>query len=156
MSERLGSEELARHRTLLAFELEVVSQKVQRFGWLDMAREVKDRLTQEWVDCLDPFPIAEVKRGISDCLDADHRKCPTEQAVRVAIQRHRAAAVRKAPKDTAEPQEATRDFSDEAVAARRALSAELLGGVAQSVSAPKPQSEAETQRNINAAKKVGE
>ena len=81
----------------MAFELDVVSQKVQRFGWGDMAKAMKDRLTEDWVSVLGEFPLAEVKRAIGDCLEVDP-KCPTEQAVKVAIQKRRAAAMQRASK----------------------------------------------------------
>ena len=98
VSERLGLEQAAQNRTLLAFELDVVSQKVQRFGWGDMAKAMKDRLTEDWVSVLGEFPLAEVKRAIGDCLEADPKKCPTEQAVKVAIQKRRAAAMQRVSK----------------------------------------------------------
>ena len=82
----------------MAFELDVVSQKVQRFGWGDMAKAMKDRLTEDWVSVLGEFPLAEVKRAIGDCLESDPKKCPTEQAVKVAIQKRRAAAMQRVSK----------------------------------------------------------
>jgi hypothetical protein len=103
VSERYGSEQLDQHRAILAFELDVVSQKVQRFGWHDMASQMKDRLTKDWVDCLEPYPFPEVKRGIADCLEVDPKKCPTEQAVRLAIHKRRAKAIRES--ESIEPEQ---------------------------------------------------
>lgn len=116
MSERCDPQQEAQNAALVAFELDAVSEKVSRFGWRDMDPRMKDRLTDDWVDVLRAFPIAEVRRGIGDCLDARPRDCPTEQAVKAAIMKRRGKAVDKTPKPIPQKppsEEETRDYKAE-------------------------------------------
>ena len=116
VSERCDPPQEAQNAALVAFELDAVSEKVSRFGWRDMDPRMKDRLTDDWVDVLRAFPIAEVKRGIGDCLDARPRDCPTEQAVKAAIMKRRGKAVDRTPKripQQAPTSEEARDYKAE-------------------------------------------
>lgn len=126
LNERCDQQQEAQNAALVAFELDAVSEKVSRFGWRDMDPRMKDRLTDDWVDVLRVFPIAEVKRGIGDCLDARPRDCPTEQAVKAAIMKRRGKAVDRTPKLI--PQQAPASEVSEADKAHRAqVAAEVMG-----------------------------
>ena len=125
VSERCDQQQEAQNAALVAFELNIVSLKVGRFGWEQMDPAFKDRLSDDWVDVLRPFPIAEVKRGIGDCLDARPRDCPTEQAVKAAIMKRRGLAVNKTPKPIPQ-QEAPSAVNDDDKAHRAAVSAEMM------------------------------
>jgi len=98
VSERCGLEADQKNRTLLAFELEVVSVKLDRFGWSDLSQAMKDRLTADWVDVLSAYDVREVKRGIADCLSSKP-KMPTEYEVKAKVEAYRAAAFRRAAPD---------------------------------------------------------
>ena len=127
VSERCDQQQEAQNAALISFELNIVSLKVGRFGWEQMDPAFKDRLSDDWVDVLRVFPIAEVKRGIGDCLEAFPRVCPTEQAVKAAIMKRRAKAVAKTPK--AIPQQApTADITDEDRAERKEAAARIMAG----------------------------
>ena len=124
VSERCDPPQEAQNAALVAFELDAVSEKVSRFGWRDMDPRMKDRLTDDWVDVLRAFPIAEVKRGIGDCLDARPRDCPTEQAVKAAIMKRRGKAVDRTPKPSPQQAPASKVSADDK-ADRKAESAKI-------------------------------
>jgi hypothetical protein len=129
VNERCDPQQEAQNAALVAFELNIVSLKVGRFGWEQMDPAFKDRLSDDWVDVLRVFPIAEVKRGIGDCLEAFPRVCPTEQAVKAAIMKRRAKAVAKTPKAIPPPEPTnpeTRDYKAES----DRIMAEVMGRTA--------------------------
>ena len=127
VNERCDPQQEAQNAALVAFELNIVSLKVGRFGWEQMDPAFKDRLSDDWVDVLRVFPIAEVKRGIGDCLEAFPRVCPTEQAVKAAIMKRRAKAVAKTPKAIPQP-EPTADITDAERAERKDAAARIMAG----------------------------
>ena len=125
VNEQCSQQQEAQNAALVSFELNIVSLKVGRFGWEQMDPAFKSRLSDDWTDVLRPFPIAEVRRGIGDCLDAFPRACPTEQAVRAAIMKRRSDAVARTPKRI--PQQAPPSEVSEADKARRAkVAAEVM------------------------------
>ena len=78
----LGSQDLARHRAMVAFELEVMAKKLDRFGWdRDRDTPAQDRLILDWMDTLQDYPLDEIKRGITACLDAKPNRVPNERDV---------------------------------------------------------------------------
>lgn len=104
MTERCGLQAAQENEALIAFELEVVSVKLDRFGWSALSQAMKDRLTADWVDVLGGYDAREVKRGIADCLSSKP-KTPNEYEVKAAIEAYRASAMRRAaPDPTPEPQ----------------------------------------------------
>ncbi len=96
LSERVSPQQEAQNAMAVNFELEVVSTKVDRFGWRDLSGAMKQRLGDDWTRVLRVFPVAEVRRGISDCLDDNPRRCPNEHEVRAKIIKRRGAAMQKA------------------------------------------------------------
>ena len=105
VSERSGLEAAQKNRTLLAFELEVVSVKLDRFGWSGLSQAMKDRLTADWVDVLGAYDVREVKRAIADCLSSKP-KMPTEYEVKSKVEAYRGDAVRRAVPDVSpEPEQ---------------------------------------------------
>lgn len=130
VSERYGSDQYQQNRTLICFELEIASRKVDRFGWDALDDAVKDRLTQDWADVLDRFPLAEVQRGIGDRFGVKPSKCPNEYEVKAAIDARRAKALRDRPQPA--PPEAAKDRG---TAEERQAAAEAI--LAQTGFAPK-------------------
>lgn len=120
--------------------------KLDRFGWSGLSQAMKDRLTADWVDVLGAYDVREVKRAIADCLSSKP-KMPTEHEVKAKVEAYRADAVRRAVPDVSPEPEQPRDYSPEALAARRALSAELLGNSAKRI--PRSHGEAVAQRNAS-------
>lgn len=127
VKERFGSQQEEQNAALVAFELNIVSLKVGRFGWEQMDAGFKDRLTADWVSVLEDFPINEVRRGIGDCLEEFPRTCPTEHAVKAAIMARRSKAIRSAPKPP-QPEPPRQELTDEERAQRKAFAEKVLNG----------------------------
>lgn len=73
----LGSQALAKHRAMLALELEVMAKKVDRFGWdRDRGTAAHDRLITDWMDALADYPLQEVQ----DACRAWVKKRPEKMA----------------------------------------------------------------------------
>lgn len=125
VKEQFSPQEEAQNAALVSFELNIVSLKVSRFGWEQMDKGFKQRLSDDWTDVLRHFPIAEVRRGIGDCLTANERTCPTEQAVRAAIMARRAKAIARTPKPIPQ-QEPPSEVSAKDKERRAAVSAEMM------------------------------
>lgn len=90
------------------FELEVVSIKFGRYNWTNLPEKIKQRLLDDWTDVLRVFPVAEVRRGIRDCLEVKPDRCPNEHQVRAAIMKRRGKAAQKAaPAPAPQEQEAS-------------------------------------------------
>lgn len=132
--------------------LEVASAKIDRFGWDRMDDKLKDQLCGDWCDILKGFTLDEVRAGVADVFaeTSGRLRSINEYQVKAAIEKRHALIVKSLPSQT-EPDPGW-DLSPEAVARRRALAAELLSSSTDGLRAPKPQSEAETQAKINAAK----
>lgn len=132
--------------------LEVASKKIDRFGWDRMATGLKDEMTGDWLDLLFPFTLAEVKQGVFDLFEASNGKLKSinEFQVRDCIRKRHSKAVALLPKSTPAYEPAIP--IDAAERARRAaVVADTLGpGAVKRM--PREQSEAQTQRNINAAR----
>ncbi len=129
MGERFGQQKEFENAALVSFELEVVSTKVDRFGWRDLSQDMKQRLSDDWTSALRDYPIAEVKRGISDCLDENPRRCPNEHEVKAKVIKRRGQAMAKAPKQPeliAKSEVTEGDKAERAEAARRIMK-EVMG-----------------------------
>lgn len=135
VSARCDPQQEAQNAALVAFELDAVSEKVSRFGWRDMDPRMKDRLTDDWVDVLREYPIAEVRRGISDCLDLQSR-CPTENEVKAAVMRRRRMALERTPA-IPEPSEPLVQITDEERAERKRFSDNVVKGAGYALNVKK-------------------
>lgn len=131
VKERFDPQQEAQNAAVVAFELEVVSTKVDRFGWRDLSERMKQRLIDDWTDVLRKYPIAEVRRGIGDCLKDNPKRCPNEHEVEAKVIKRRAEAMERLPR-TAPPTEERAEITDEERAARKAgaeqILAEVFGG----------------------------
>ncbi len=82
----LGSQALMEHRALLGLELEVVSRKLDRYGWdKEQGSVVQNRLISDWMDALQDYPLTEVQEAIKACLDEKPGRTPNERDVRLKI-----------------------------------------------------------------------
>lgn len=89
----------------MAFELEVLSKKVDRFGWeRDRGTPAQDRQLLDWMDALHDFPLSEVQAACKIAIQENPNKCPNEGHVRKIIVRERGKVVAALPKPSpAEP-----------------------------------------------------
>lgn len=112
LSKLLASQDLDRHRAMLGLELEIMSKKLDRFGWdRDRDTPAHDRIVIDWMDALQDFPLSEVQAACRQWLRDSPRKMPNEGDIFSIIseQRRRVAAatrwenrVREAQDDTAQ------------------------------------------------------
>ena len=113
--DQLKLEEYQAHRGRISFELERVSTKVDRFGWGQMADEMKKSLLVDWADVLDPYRLEEVKAACAHLLGENPKLATNEQQVKKVIVANRAKAFAKLPKQQ-EPEPAPRaEFDSDAI-----------------------------------------
>lgn len=90
----LGSQDLARQRAEVGFELEVIAKKVDRFGWdRDRGTPAHDRLMIDWMDALQDFPVDEVRNACRMAISETPSKTPNEGHIKAIILRERSKAV---------------------------------------------------------------
>lgn len=67
---------------MVAVELEVLAKKLDRFGWdRDRGTAIQDRLILDWMDTLQDYPLDEIRKAITACLDARPKQVPNERDV---------------------------------------------------------------------------
>ena len=99
LSKSLASQDLAKHRAMIALELEVLAKKLDRFGWeRDRNSPAHDRIVTDWMDALQDFPLAEVRAACAAHVLAKPGKMPNEGHVRAQIRAARARVVASLPK----------------------------------------------------------
>lgn len=90
LSKSLGSQDLTKHRAMVAVELEVMAKKMDRFGWdRDRGSMAHDRIVSDWMDALHDFPLSEVKAACAAWVLSNPRKMPNEGDIRAEIQKAR-------------------------------------------------------------------
>ena len=129
LSKSLGSQELAEHRALVAFELEVLSKKVDRFGWdRDRGSASHDRLLMDWMDALQDYPLAEVQAACRAAVEANPNKMPNEGHVKAQIIAARAKVLAALPKPVDPPKPAPVTAAEaEAILAQVGFSTKRMG-----------------------------
>lgn len=129
LSKSLDSQSLDKHRAMVGFELEVLSKKVDRFGWdRDRNTPAQDRQMTDWMDALQDYGLAEVQRACKQAIEENPNKCPNEGHVKGIIIRNRGKELQALPK----PVEASapRSEPDEESKARVA---KLVAGVGENM-----------------------
>lgn len=102
LSRSLASPELAKHRALVAVELEVLAKKLDRFGWeRDRNSPAHDRLIIDWMDALQDYPLDEIRAACREAVMARPNAMPNEGHILSKIMEARAAFVRLNPPTTA-------------------------------------------------------
>lgn len=95
LSKSLGSQDLAKHRAMVAVELEVMAKKFDRFGWeRDRGSMAHDRLISDWMDALHDYPLSEVQAACARWVRDNPNRMPNEGHIVQNIQFARRAAVR--------------------------------------------------------------
>lgn len=83
----LASPALTEHRAMLALELEVLSKKVDRFGWdRDRNSPAHDRLVIDWMDALQDYPLDEVRAACRAFIAGNPNKPPHEGHILALIE----------------------------------------------------------------------
>lgn len=82
----------------MAFELEVVSRKVDRFGWDSMEAMMQQRLISDWVDRLADYMVEEVRAAIKAIMAENPKLATNEEAVGKVIDRDRAKRAASLPR----------------------------------------------------------
>ena len=143
----LSQQGLEDHRAEIAFEVKVIlSAYYQPFE----VEEIKAAQLAWWCDELVEWKIEQIVFVLRKWNEDNPRIRPTPGDILAMLKDVRGRNAAKRMRDKSQPTpEPDRDFSPEAVERRRKQSAELLR---VSVEMPRPQSEAETRANINAAK----
>jgi hypothetical protein len=108
---------------LLAVELEVVSVKVDRFGWGQMNDTLRKRLRQDWVDALQDFALSEVQDACRVALGGNQKDAVNEEKIKAMVVADRARRLLAIPK----PPEPERKIERPDAEARARIAAELLG-----------------------------
>lgn len=120
LSRSLGSQDLDKHRAMVAVELEVMAKKMDRFGWdRDRGSMAHDRLIVDWMDALQDYPLDEVKAACREWVIAKPRKMPNEGDIVGLIQaaRRKFVEARRGPaQPDQEPERVSADRAAEIMA----------------------------------------
>ena len=126
LSKSLGSQDLAKHRAVVAFELEVLAKKVDRFGWeRDRGTPAHDRLLLDWMNALHDYPLIEVQAACRASVLANPNKMPNEGHVVAQIEKARSSFLALQPKPVL-----AASFPRVVNAAQKARADELVKGFA--------------------------
>jgi hypothetical protein len=99
LSKSLASQDLAKHRAVIAVELEVLAKKFDRFGWeRDRGSMAHDRMLTDWMDALQDYPLSEVRAACAAAVIDNPNRMPNEGHVRAAILNARKRHVAALPK----------------------------------------------------------
>ena len=105
LSRSLASQDLAKHRAMVALELEVMAKKMDRFGWdRDRGSAAHDRLLTDWMDALHDFPLEEIKGACRKWVADNPRRMPNEGDIRRVILAERQKVVDMLPKPEPVPE----------------------------------------------------
>lgn len=86
----LASSDLKKHQALVAFELEVLATKFDRFGWTQgRGSSIHTRLVNDWVEALCSYTLEEIKAACRKANEAQPNKMPHEGHIKSIILRER-------------------------------------------------------------------
>ena len=64
---------------MVAFELEVMAKKMDRFGWdRDRGSAVQDRIITDWMDALQDYPLDQIKAACREFAKTGSKRPPHE------------------------------------------------------------------------------
>lgn len=116
-SKSLDSQALAKHRAMVAVELEVMAKKMDRFGWeRDRGSMAHDRLVRDWMEVLGEYPLDVVQAACRQWVRSQPGKMPNEGHILTLIQSARHQAVRDQPRRQSEPARPPRVSAERAAA----------------------------------------
>lgn len=98
LTKSLPPSDLERHKAALGLELEVLSRKLDRFGWDSMDANIRTRLRADWMKALADFTIDEVQDACREALRNRAKDALNEETIAGIIQAKRAKIVASLPK----------------------------------------------------------
>jgi hypothetical protein len=98
LTKSLPPPDLERHKAFLGLELEVLSRKLDRFGWDSMDPAIRTRLRADWMNALADFTIDEVQAACRVALRNKAKDALNEETIVGIIQSNRARIVAALPK----------------------------------------------------------
>tara|TARA_R110000782_G_scaffold218427_1_gene305812 strand:- start:29073 stop:29468 length:396 start_codon:yes stop_codon:yes gene_type:complete len=96
---------LERHKAHLGLELEVLSRKLDRFGWDSMDAAIRTRLRSDWMNALADFTIDEVQEACRIALRNKAKDALNEETIAGIVLSSRARIVAALPKPAEQPTE---------------------------------------------------
>lgn len=127
----LASSDLAKHKAMVAVELEVLAKKFDRFGWdRDRGSAAQDGMIRDWIEILQDFPLDEVRDACRKAVIANPDRMPNEGHILAEIMKARKMKVMALPpQPDADPPRPP--ITEEDRARRAKVAAEILGRFAQ-------------------------
>jgi uncharacterized protein (DUF1778 family) len=98
LTKSLPPSALERHKAALGLELEVLSRKLDRFGWDSMDGMIRTRLRADWMNALADFTIEEVQDACREALRNKAKDALNEETIVGLVQAKRARIVASLPK----------------------------------------------------------
>ena len=98
LTKSLPPPDLERHKAYLGLELEVLSRKLDRFGWDSMDPAIRTRLRADWMNALADFTLDEVQAACKLALRNKAKDALNEETIVGIIQSNRARIVAALPK----------------------------------------------------------
>lgn len=128
----LASSDLAKHKAMVAVELEKLAKKFDRFGWeRDRGSMAQDGMIVDWIDALSDFPLDEIQAACRAAVLERPNHMPNEghvhQQIMLARKAKASAFIKAQSARPAEPERPSQ-ISEEERARRAALVAEMWGG----------------------------
>ena len=128
LSKSLASPDLAKHRAVVAVELEVLAKKLDRFGWeRDRGSAAHDRLMIDWMDALQDYPIEEVRAACRAHVINDPNRMPNEGHIVAQINKTRAAKIAMLPRRPEPEPERREEITADAAERKRQAEAIMAG-----------------------------
>ena len=125
LSRHLGLQDLAKHRAMLAMELEYLAKKFDRYGWdRDRNTAAQDRQKLDFMDALQDYPLDEVRAACKAVVLASPNRMPNEGHIVAQVLAERKRAVTHIPKQE------TQDEARKRVTAERAAQIVAAAGFA--------------------------
>jgi uncharacterized protein (DUF1778 family) len=113
LTKSLPPSALERHKAALGLELEVLSRKLDRFGWDSMDGMIRTRLRADWMNALADFTIDEVQDACREALRNKAKDALNEETIVGLIQAKRSRIVAALPKPDGNSYVARNDKSEE-------------------------------------------
>lgn len=137
LSRSLASPDLAKHRAMVAVELEVLAKKLDRFGWeRDRNSPAHDRMLIDWMDALQDYPLDEIRAACREAVRARPNSMPNEGHIMAEIMKARATFVQlHKPLPKPEPEPEREEVSPERKAEMNAYVQKTLRGFAEKAKA---------------------
>jgi hypothetical protein len=128
LSKSLGSQDLAKHRAMVAVELEVLAKKYDRYGWeRDRGSAAHDRIITDWMNALQDYPLDEVRKACAEAVKDDPKRMPNEGAILKQILKARQKHVQALPKPRENVAPINRPTAQRAAEIIRAAGIQLRG-----------------------------